>query len=364
MAESPNRENPQPPPSRPVDQPLSLEQRRDLQSALEAAPEDVELNRHAAKSLAAAGRFQDAIRCWQRVEQADPRDAEAPRMISLLTLERSRFQGEEEPVEEAAEDDDSSETKAKAPAAAKAPRKLVLTHRQQLEQAIRQNPEEEENYLQLAERLLEENRIYEAQQTLIKATGVSSDLRIIERLEDINILRAQENVAIARQKAAEEKASDAFGLVEQLQNEAQRLELDIYRARCDRYPEDNSLKYELGMRLKGIGNLRAALNPLRAGLETEEHRASASLEIGEILQRYHQFPKALQCYRQAAQLSAGREQEANLRKQALYRAGVLAESMQLNDSAQQYFAELVRVDAEYKDASARLDKLLEIDQNS
>jgi tetratricopeptide (TPR) repeat protein len=88
--------------------------------------------------------------------------------------------------------------------------------------------------------------------------------------------------------------------------------------------------------------------------------ALASLEIGEILQRYQQFPKALQCYRQAAQLAAGDAVRADCRKRALYRAGVLATEMRLFDSARQYLAELVTVDPEYKDGKPRLDKLVEI----
>jgi tetratricopeptide (TPR) repeat protein len=342
-----------------------------LQIALEAGTEDVELNRHAARSLARLGEFQRAIRCWQRVEELDPYDDEAARMIATLTLEKTRS---ETHAEEAGEPEDTepaepAETirdkrRAARVVPKKPPRQLVFTPRQELEQAIVNNPEDEENYLKLAELHLAENRTYEARQTLLKAMAVSSNLRILERLEDVNMIRARQQIEIAERRAAEEKTSEAHELVKSLRDESHRLELEVYRARCERYPDDARLKFQLGIRLKQVGNYRAALEPLQAGLEVPEHRAVASLEIGEILQRHQQFPKALQCYRQAAQLAATDPEQAPCRRRALYRAGVLATSMKLIDSARQYLGELVEVDPEYRDAKARLDSLDEIGHDS
>ena len=334
--------------------------------------EFVELNRNTARTRRTDGRFEEAIACWQRIEQADPRDAEAPRMIAELTLEKIRRADSEsssqdptgsEPTTAPAEDaaDPAAESVARV---SPQPRKLILTPRQELEQAIVQNPEDETNYLALAELLLQQQRTFEAQQTLTKALNVASDLRIVERLEDVNLLRAQEQVEIAKRRAAEDRTTNAYELVKQQQDTAQRLELEISAARCDRYPEDRSLRFKLGMNLKRMGNLREALEPLQAGLEVEEHRAVASLEIGEILQHYRQFPKALQCYRQAAQLAASHGREHEIRKLSLYRAGILAASMQLTDSATQYLSELLRVDPQYKDAQGHLDKLKEIDEDT
>ena len=207
---------------------------------------------------------------------------------------------------------------------------------------------------------LAERRTYEAQRTLIRALEVSRDLKIVERLEDVNMLRAKEQVKLAEDRAAEEKTQEAKEMVDRLREESYQLELDVFRNRCFRYPEDKRLKYQLGLRLKQIGDHRESLESLQAGLEFPELRASASLEIGEILQRHHQFPKALQCYRQAAQLAAGDESLKDCRKRALYRAGVLATAMTLTDTARGYLAELVKMDPDYRDAQTRLDKLGEI----
>jgi pentatricopeptide repeat protein len=340
-------------------------------------PEDIEEAKAMARSLARAGRFDEALLCWQKVEERDPFDAEPGRMIPALTLKKNRQvdtkDGDDKAPSKAANPISSSATgEPSAPQPVlppsvppKAPRQLVLTRRQQLEQEIAYRPQEESNYLALAELHLAERRTYEAQRTLMRAVEVSRDIRILERLEDVNMLRAREQVKLAEDQAANQKTQEASASVDKVREECYQLELDVFRNRCFRHPEDKRLKYQLGLRLKQIGNHREALESLQAGLEFPELRAAASLEIGEILQRHHQFPKALQCYRQAAQLASGDDglDFRDLRKRALYRAGVLATAMTLTDTARQYLAELVKMDPGYRDAQTRLDKLGEISDN-
>lgn len=325
-----------------------------------------------ARSLARAGRFNEALLCWQKVEERDPFDAEPGRMIPALTLKKNRQadtkSGDDETSSNAANLSPSSaidELSAPPPlppasVPPKPARQVVLTRRQQLEQEIAYRPQEESNYLALAELHLAERRTYDAQRTLMRALEVSRNVSVVERLEDVNMLRAREQVKLAEDQAAEQKTQEANDLVEKLREECYQLELDVFRNRCFRHPDDKRLKFQLGLRLQQIGNHREALESLQAGLEFPELRAPASLEIGEILQRHHQFPKALQCYRQAAQVAAGDENLHDCRKRALYRAGVLATAMTLTDTARQYLAELVKMDPGYRDARTRLDKLGEI----
>ena len=330
-----------------------------------------------ARSLARAGRFDEALLCWRTVEERDPFDAEPGRMIPALTLKKNRQadtkSDDEKTLSDAANQSSGSVTGdlATPPPALpstvppKALRQVVLTRRQQLEQEIAYRPQDESNYLALAELHLAERRTYEAQRTLVRALEVSRDNRIVERLEDVNMLRAREQLKLAENQAAEQKTQEAGDLVDKAREECYQLELDVFRNRCFRHPEDNRLKYQLGLRLKQIGNHREALESLQAGLDFPELRAPASLEIGEILQRHHQFPKALQCYRQAAQLAAANESldVQDCRRRALYRAGVLATAMTLTDTARGYLAELVKMDPAYRDARTRLDKLGEISDN-
>ncbi len=340
-------------------------------------PENLGEAKALARSLARDGRFDEALLCWQHVEAKDPFDPEPGRMIPALTLKKNRqvdtkTSDEKVPSNAANRTSGPAECEAPHPQPAapssvppKTARQIVLTRRQQLEQEIANRPQEESNYLALAELHLAERRTYEAQRTLTRALEVSRDVQIVERLEDVHMLRAREQLKLAEDQATELKTREAGDLVEKARQECYQLELDVFRNRCFRHPEDKRLKYQLGLRLKQIGDLRDALESLQAGLEFPELRATASLEIGEILQRHHQFPKALQCYRQAAQLAAGDAGSdiPDLRKRALYRAGVLATAMTLTDTARQYLAELVKMDPAYRDARTRLDKLGEISDN-
>jgi len=333
-----------------------------LQRALDSAPDDIELNRRIAGALARLERFDEAIACWERIEDANPYDTEPARMIAALTLEKTRHRigghGEESDGHEVSSASRQQDERTSQGAAdSEKPRELVLTLRQQLEQEVLNHPEDEERYLKLAEFYLSEGKTFDAQRTLKKALDFASDDRVLERLEDVNMLRARERVEAARQRAADERTAEAYEMVEKLCEELDRLELEIYKSRCERRPEDDVARFEWGVRLKRVGRFREALEPIKAGLRVRACRAAASLEIGEILQRYHLFPKALQCYRQAAQLAAGDPHQAECRKRALYRAATLAATMKLIDSAKEYWASLVQLDPNYRDAKARLAAL-------
>jgi hypothetical protein len=51
------------------------------------------------------------------------------------------------------------------------------------------------------------------------------------------------------------------------------------------------------------------------------------------------------------------DREMDLRKRALYRAGVLAAGLQDVDAAQKYLSALAELDFGYRDVAERLDKL-------
>jgi tetratricopeptide (TPR) repeat protein len=62
-----------------------------LKQGLDAAPRNVEINRHCARSLARMGQFDQAIACWHRVETLLGRDQEAAQAIALLSEERLKY---------------------------------------------------------------------------------------------------------------------------------------------------------------------------------------------------------------------------------------------------------------------------------
>jgi tetratricopeptide (TPR) repeat protein len=354
---------------------------RYLKNALEANPKDVEVNRHCAQSLARVGQFDQAMACWHRVEEGKKGDKEAPKAISELTVEKQRIRQGMPRTLGAGMGAAASKAVAYAQAAAKvapqpkpepapqfsseseeaaeAPRREIQrTPRQLLEQAIVADPTELPNYLKLAELLAEETRYGEAEHVLTKALAVSgSDLRIRERLEDMQLEKARAQVVVAERRAEVEKTDEARELARQMRSDVNRRETEVLYSRVMRYPEKTALKHELGLRLKRAGNYAEAIKYFQEARETPGVKAAATLEMGECLQQLKQYAKALECYTRAAEV-AGENLEH--KKLALYRAGVLATGMRELDVADKHLLELAALDPAYKDVPDRLDKVRRI----
>jgi len=339
---------------------------RYLKNALDANPRDIDVNRHCARSLARMGQFDQAIHCWHRVEELNRGDEEAPRVISELTLARARgASGVDKesgtasaatPSPPAAAPAGRPQQPTEPPAPAREPQ---LTPRQQLEQTLQREPMNLANYLLLAELHVHENRFRDAERVLNEAvSAVGHDLRVIERLEDVRLIGARAQLKIAEKRAAAEKTDEAAELVTRMRSELLRREIEHFHARCQRYPDQPRLRFELGLRLRKAGNYAEAMKYLQEALADAGCKPPALLEIGECQQQCRQYEKALGSYQAAVQ--AASEASDPCRKLALYRVGVLAAALQQLETAERYLDELVRADAQFKDAAARLDKVRKI----
>ena len=339
---------------------------RYLKNALDAKPNDPEINRHCAMSLERVGQFDQAIACWHRVDEAKRGDDEAQKMISELQIAKTMGRTREEgpatgtkghrvpspPPDEADEPADDNEPSER--------REIKLTPRQELEQAISYRPTDVDAYLELAELHLSEDRLGEAAHVLGKAiSACGGDLKVRERLEDVEILQKKVQLDIAEQRAANSDDEQAHQLTEQLRADLNRYELEIYSARAERYPEDREVQFQLGLRLKRVENYRQAVDCFNESFKLPERQAASLLELGECLQRSRQYDKALEGYLRAADAAAESEL-GELRKLALYRSGLLASGLRNYAVAEEQLGRLLELDPEYKDAAGRLDKIREM----
>ena len=169
------------------------------------------------------------------------------------------------------------------------------------------------------------------------------------------MIRSQ--VAIAEKRASADPSEEANDLVRRFRAELNRQELLVFHARCERFPDDLNLKYELGIRLKRDGNYSEAIKSFEAVRADSERRTAATLEMGECFQHLKRYGNAMKCYQSAA---ASAPPTSELGKLTRYRAGVLAAALKNVDSAEKHLGQLVSVDPNYRDAAARLDKLKEI----
>jgi tetratricopeptide (TPR) repeat protein len=330
-------------------------QRVYLKSALDAAPADPEVNRQCARFLANHGEFDQAIACWVRVANVKALADEAQREIARLQVEKTIVAGHGMTGRAPA-----AGAKAAAPGQqAAAPVDRIAA----LRQAIEAKPSDIESYLELADLLERDSGMEEAEAVLVKALAASgNDLKVREHLEDRQLRWARHRVHVAEQRVQTEDTAGNREMLERLKAAQIKHEVEIYSARSARYPENLTWRYELAMRLKAAGNHVEAIRHFQDVLQDPRRKGGVSLELGECFQKIKQYQLAMRNYVTAVESLTDRE--AELRKRALYRAGVLAAGLDDRDSAQKYLGTLAGLDFGYRDVAQRLDKLAAPKDNS
>ena len=328
---------------------------RYLKTALEGNVKNIEVSRHCAKSLARMGNFDQAIVCWHRVEELHHNDPEAGPEIANLTIRKSKLQGgkAESPTISGLLDEEPKEE------AAAGRREIRLTPRQQLERAVADDPTDLSSLVDLAELLLEEGRFGEAEQHVGRGiTLTDPGETAYVTLQKLQVRCLEEQLADAEKLAAREKTSDAVERVKQLKAGLASIEIDAIKKRLETDPDSAPLKYQLGLQLKRAGQFDAATEQLQRIAAEADDYAPATLELGECRQQLKQYRDAFNCYLTAA--SAATDGQADCKKRALYRGGLLAAGLKDTKTAAKLLTQLLEIDSGYKDAKARLDKIQKI----
>ncbi|MDZ4819779.1 MAG: tetratricopeptide repeat protein [Planctomycetota bacterium] len=323
-----------------------------LRAALEVDAKDPDINRLCALALGKQGHFDQAIVCWARVEKARPNDEEAQRSISQMQVEKTT-----------AQINHRSEREAASAAAEKAAETdsggIRLTRQQVLQQTIASNPADIDAYLELGELHTREERFNEAERILRSALEASGgDLRVREQYEELHLKRSKAQVAMAERRASQENTDEARSLHQRMKGELNRLEIEVFRARSDRYPAMTSWKIELGIRLKRSGNFTDAIKTLQEARNDVKRKGLVLLELGECFQQIKQYKLAMTNYVLA--IEALTDKDLDTRKKALYRAGVLAMGLDELETAERWLSELAGLEFGYRDVAERLDKIASV----
>jgi tetratricopeptide (TPR) repeat protein len=341
-----------------------------LRWALDVDPREPSVNRQAAMTLTRMGQFDQAIACWQRVQQAKPGDEESQQAIGRLSVEKTIHQGGYDPaLLGGSVKGGAADASAKPMSVARLSKHAAagdegdegddenLSPEERLKAAIAKDPGGVEAYFRLADHYLHQMRIDDAQQVLERANQATGggDLNVRERLEDLQFRRAARQLASAQQNYDQLKTPEAQQLLERARAQANQVELEVYAARVDRDPNNPRLQFELGLRLKKAGKTKQAITALQAARTDTKRRAIVLIELGECFQKIEQYKLALSHYEQALEAADSSDQE--VRKLGLYRAGVLATGLRELDRAERHLAELAGMDYGYRDVSDRLDKV-------
>jgi tetratricopeptide (TPR) repeat protein len=325
-------------------------QRLYLRTALDAAPADPEVNRQCARFLASHGEFDQAIACWVRISNVKALAEEAQREIAQLQVEKTIVAGHG--LSGRAAPAGGAKPAAGSATQAAGPGDKIAA----LERAIQEQPAVIEPYLELADLLERDARVEEAEAVLLKALAASgNDIKVREHFEDRQLRWARHRVHLAEKRLEAEDTPANREALERLRAAQIKHEVEVYSARCSRYPENIGWRYELALRLKAAGNHAEAIRHFQDVLQDARRKGAVSLELGECFQKIKQYQLAMSNYVTAVESLTDRELE--LRKRALYRAGVLAAGLEDLDTARKYLSTLAGLDYGYRDVAQRLDKL-------
>jgi tetratricopeptide (TPR) repeat protein len=340
-----------------------------LRAALDVDGKDPVVNRQAALALTRMGQFDQAISCWHRVEQAKPGDEEAQQAISRLAVEKTIHKGGYDPAllgnngrgaNAAAGGKPVSVARWARPtenADGEEEEDAGVPLEERLKATIAKDPTATDAYFRLADIHVHQNRLDDAQAVLDQANQATGggDLQVRERLEDLQLRRVARQAEAAQKHFEHEQTPEAKQLLDRARVQANQVELEVYAARADRDPNNARLQFELGLRLKKAGNPKQAITALQAARGDPKRKALVLLELGECFQKIEQYKLALSHYEQS--IDAADSAEAETRKLALYRAGVLATGLRELDRAERHLGELAALDYGYRDVADRLDKV-------
>jgi len=325
-------------------------QRVYLKAALDAAPADAEVNRQCAAFLAERGEYDQAIACWVRVSKVKGLEEESQREVAKLQVSKTIVAGEGM----AGRPNAAGRRSTPEAAAADPVAQLRARHEAQ--------PADIDLALELADLLEREVSADEAEKVLARTLAASgNDLKIREHLEDRQMRWARQRVLVAERRVQAEDTEKNRATLGRLREALLRLEVETYAARVSRYPENLSWKYELALRLKSLGNYSEAIRQFQESMKDARRRGAVSLELGECFQKIKQYQLAMRNYTTAVEVLTDRDME--LRKRALYRAGVLDGGLEDIDASLKYLSTLAGLDFGYRDVAQRLDKLNSIRDN-
>ena len=324
--------------------------------AVQTDPNDVAANRLLAQLYERRGEYSRAIVCWERVRKLCPEDKEANARIKNLaaaeTIERGKYDSAEHVHETIAH-----------PERNPAPEKAKVGSQERLEQLRAQADADPTNlgvHIELSRLLRGQRRWDDAakvMQRALHATGGHPDAQT--ELAEIELDRLRYDVAAAR--AALERAPQDPTLRERLQAAEQRLneyELREYRRRVDRYPTDNELRCELGIRLARAKLYDQAITELQRARNDPRQRLRALIWLGHCFFAKKIFRLAERHYREALELvrSGGGRDEQQI-KELHYLLGRTYEELGERQRAQEHYEETAAMDYGYRDVARRLEQL-------
>ena len=319
-----------------------------LKHAVECSPNDIEMNRFAAKELGDREMFEQAIACLQRILNVKSDDRDASKMLGDMMLQRTMKHMDRN--KEARETSDAAtETK-------------KVNEEDQFEKKIRKNPEDRDLWLAYAEYYFQRANFRKAEDTYRRAfKQFPDDMDIALRLLEIQRTRSKED--LVRTKELYEKAPDDALKEKYLQQrqDFDKKNLALIQQKLKMNPTGTQVRYEYGIFLLSHGKFKEAIVELQSAQRDESIKADCYLAIAQCFEQVKQYKLAMDHYEKA--VAAFGDSTGEPVKRALYLAARLAAALGDYKKAENHAGRLAAIDFSYKDVGALLDKIAKKLQN-
>ena len=306
---------------------------------------DIETCRLLAETLEGRERYVEAINFWHKVEQVRPDDVLPKRAIATLTVKLhdakdGKFEGERRTIS-------SSFGGAKPD---------EITHEERLKRRLQRNPQDLACYDELAGVYLNDERYDKAIEVLQQKLAVTNnDINVQEAIEDVQ-LKTLRSKYIAADAQAKKTGKEADAKVcQEIRHELIEKELQTYRNRCERYPNNLEFRFQLGRLLLLAERIDDAIKELQVAKADPRKRGVCMLYLGDCFYAIKQYPLAMTHYEAAIQDIPDRDQDN--KKKALLKAGKLALGLKDLAKADKYLTTLASMDFTYPKIAEMLEHL-------
>ncbi|MCC6909609.1 MAG: hypothetical protein IT430_16845 [Phycisphaerales bacterium] len=140
----------------------------------------------------------------------------------------------------------------------------------------------------------------------------TSEYRFRMQAGDIKLMQARRKLRALKEKAEETGDPVDQARVEKGEREILTAEVGEYRERCEKYPTDLGLRFELGRRLYELGEYDEAIPSLQEAQNDARHRSKAQHLIGLCFLKHEWFDEAVESLRTAVDNYEFKDDDAHL----------------------------------------------------
>jgi len=337
-----------------------------LDQARQKNPKDPTLNRALARLFEKRGNFSHAIALWQQVREANPADVEAAHKAKDLaaseTIQRGNYDQSSSGERPALNSSPASGPKSDGTPIDRSTRETAA-----LQSRIDANPTDPSLYVQLAAVHRRQNQADKARAVLEQGQNATGNAFVIQveilemALEPFrrNLTTAEEKIRQAAKRKADDFDDDGPSIDElkkirhKLLKEILAREIEIFRLRADRFPQDLSHRIELGQRLLKVDRVDEAIIELQMARKEPKYLGRATMYLGFCFNRRKNWRLAQRNFEEALEHIPATE-EAD-RKEVMYQlatghaeSGDLAKAIDLGH-------ELANLDFSFRNIGKLLD---------